>query len=124
MGGGGLVSAGFKGGRTGLGWFQGGKDWFRVVSCGKDWFRWFRLVPLFSNYLLLFGYANGDENVIVDSNKGITEITVHVSRGDIKIWKSQKITNFNLPACVSSAAAIQWSSAKFSIFGYYSTGHS
>ena len=34
-----LVSAGFKGGRTGFGWFQGGKDWFRLVSCGKDWFR-------------------------------------------------------------------------------------
>ena len=52
----GLVSAGFKGGRTGFGWFQGGKDWFRLVSCGKDWFRlvsagfgWFRLIPLFSN---------------------------------------------------------------------------
>ena len=34
----GLVSAGFKGGRTGFSWFQGGKDWFRLVSCGKDWF--------------------------------------------------------------------------------------
>ena len=56
----GLVSAGFRAGRTGFGWFQGGKDWFRVVSCGKDWFRvvscgkdWFRVVsahPPFSNY--------------------------------------------------------------------------
>ena len=27
-----LVSAGFKGGRTGFGWFQGGKGWFRLVS--------------------------------------------------------------------------------------------
>ena len=35
----GLVSAGFKGGRTGFGWFQGEKDWFQVVSCGKDWFQ-------------------------------------------------------------------------------------
>ena len=43
----GLVSAGFRVGRTGFGWFQGGKDWFRLVSCGKDWFR---LIPLFSNY--------------------------------------------------------------------------
>ena len=43
----GLVSAGFRVGRTGFGWFQGGKDWFRLVSCEKDWFR---LVPLFSNY--------------------------------------------------------------------------
>ena len=36
----GLVSAGFKGERTG---FRVG----RLVSCG---FGWFRLVPLFSNY--------------------------------------------------------------------------
>ena len=28
----GLVSAGFKGEKTGFGWFQGGKDWFRLVS--------------------------------------------------------------------------------------------
>ena len=28
----GLVSAGFRGGRTCFGWFQGGKDWFRLVS--------------------------------------------------------------------------------------------
>ena len=35
----GVVSAGFKGGRTGFGWFQGEKDWFRLVSCGNDWFR-------------------------------------------------------------------------------------
>ena len=39
-------------------------------------------------------YANGDEKVIVDSNRRIIEMTVHVSRGDIMIWKSQKITNF------------------------------
>ena len=37
----GLVSAGFKGGMTG----------FRV---GRTGFGWFRLIPLFSNYLLLF----------------------------------------------------------------------
>ena len=35
----GLVSAGFRVGRTGFGWFQGGNDWFRLVSCVKDWFR-------------------------------------------------------------------------------------
>ena len=35
----GLVSAGFRVGRTGFGWFQDGKGWFRVVSCVKDWFR-------------------------------------------------------------------------------------
>ena len=28
----GLVSAGFKGVKTGFDWFQGGKDWLRVVS--------------------------------------------------------------------------------------------
>ena len=42
-----MVSAGFKGGRTGFGWFQGEKDWFRVGMTG---FGWFWLVPLFSNY--------------------------------------------------------------------------
>ena len=45
----GLVSAGFRVGRTCFGWFQGGKDWFRV---GRTGFGWFRLVPLFSNYPL------------------------------------------------------------------------
>ena len=35
FGGKGLVSAAFKGGRTGFGWFQGGKDWFRLVSGWK-----------------------------------------------------------------------------------------
>ena len=38
LGGKGLVSAAFKGGRNSFGWFQGGKDWFRLVSCGKDQF--------------------------------------------------------------------------------------
>ena len=28
----GIVSAAFKGGRTGFSWFQGGKDWFWLVS--------------------------------------------------------------------------------------------
>ena len=28
----GLVSAGFRGGRTCFGWFQGGNDWLRLVS--------------------------------------------------------------------------------------------
>ena len=67
----GLVSAGFRGGRTCFGWLGGGKDWFwlasgweglvsacfRVGRTGFGWFRvgrtgfgWFRLVPHFSNY--------------------------------------------------------------------------
>ena len=45
----GLVSAGFRVGRTGFGWFQGGKDWFRLVSCGKDWFRVVSAHPLFDS---------------------------------------------------------------------------
>ena len=36
----GLVSAGFRVGRTGFGWFR----------AGRTGFGWFRLVPLFSNY--------------------------------------------------------------------------
>ena len=36
----GLVSAGFRVGRTGFGWFR----------VGRTGFGWFRLIPLFSNY--------------------------------------------------------------------------
>ena len=38
----GLVSAGFRVGRTGFGWFR----------VGRTGFGWFRLIPLFSNYLI------------------------------------------------------------------------
>ena len=34
-----LVSAAFKGGRTGFGWFQGGRTGFGWFQGGKDWFR-------------------------------------------------------------------------------------
>ena len=41
----GLVSAGFRVGRTGFGWFR----------VGRPGFGWFRLIPLFSNYPGLVG---------------------------------------------------------------------
>ena len=43
QGGEGLVLAGFRVGRTGLGWFR----------VGKTGLGWFRLVPLFSNLTLI-----------------------------------------------------------------------
>ena len=46
----GLVSAGFRVGRTGFGWFHVGRTGFGWFHVGRTGFGWFRLIPLFNNY--------------------------------------------------------------------------
>ena len=37
------------------------------------------------------GYRTGDENIIVDDNKYIHELVLHIKRADIIIWKTTTV---------------------------------
>ena len=64
------------------------------------------------------GCNSGDENPFMEDNKHLKELTIHVWRADIKVWNI-KNTNLIFPACMTGAAAVQWSDSCFSAFGYY-----
>ena len=65
------------------------------------------------------GYRTGDENIVVDDNKYIHELVLHIKRADIIIWKTTTVKSIVFPACMVSSSFIQWSDNSFLIFAWY-----